>query len=115
VPLEQWAQVHPQAARELGDWARTHPPAAQLFFQWDGQHPDRSQIFVLWTIEHPMQGIDAFVATHPGWPFFDQIMQTHRPAAELFMAWCRRHPPAAQALMSHPRALEWVGRNLYRM
>jgi hypothetical protein len=31
------------------------------------------------------------------------------------MAWCRRHPPAAQALMNHPRALEWVGHNLYRM
>ena len=62
-----------------------------------------------------MQGLDAFVRTHPGWPFFNEIMERHRPAAEGFMAWCRRHPPAAQALMNHPRGLEWAGHHLYQM
>jgi len=115
VALERWAEVHPEAARELGDWAHAHPQAAQRFFEWDGHHPEKSHEFVTWTIMHPAQGIDAFIATHPRWPFFDEIMAKHRPAADAFMAWCRRHPPAAEALMNHPRALEWAGHNLYKM
>jgi hypothetical protein len=115
VPLERWAEVHPEAARELGDWAHAHPQAAQRFFEWDAHHPEKSHEFVTWTITHPAQGIDAFISTHPRWPFFDKSMAKHRPAAEAFMAWCRRHPPAAEALMNHPRALEWAGHNLYKM
>jgi hypothetical protein len=115
VPLERWAEVHPQAARELGDWARAHPQAARRFFEWDGHHPERAQEFVGWTTAHPSDGLNAFVATHPGWPFFNEVMKQHRPAADAFMAWCRRHPPAAEALMHHPRGLQWAGHNLYRM
>ena len=29
------------------------------------------------------------------------------------MAWCRRHPRAAEELMNHPRGLEWAGHHLY--
>ena len=54
-----------------------------------------------------------FVATHRGWPVFDEIMERHRPAAETFMAWSRRHPQAAEALMNHPHGLEWAGHHLY--
>ncbi len=115
MPLEQWAQNHPDAARELGDWARTHQQAARRFFEWDSRHPDKSHEFVWWTIANPMLNLDAFVATHPGWPFFNEVMQRHRPAADAFMFWCRRHPPAAQALMNHPGGLAWAGHHVYQM
>jgi len=115
VPLERWAEVHPQASRELGDWARAHPQAARRLFEWDGHHPEKAHEFVTWTITHPTEGIGVFATTHRGWPFFDEFMMKHRPAAETFMAWCRRHPAAADALMHHPRALQWAGHNLYRM
>ncbi len=115
VPLEHWAEAHPEAARELGDWAHGHPQAARRLFEWDGHHHEKAHEFVIWTITHPAEGIGAFAATHRGWPFFDEFMTKHRPAAETFMAWCRRHPPAADALMRHPRGLEWAGQNLYRM
>jgi hypothetical protein len=111
--LERWSENHPEAARELGVWVREHPNAAPLFFEWDGHHPEKSREFVFWTIASPAQPLEAFVAAHPGWPLFDRIMESHRPAAETFMAWCRRHPPAAQALMAHPGALDWAGRHLY--
>src|SRR5436305_1793895 len=96
--IEQWDRNHPQAAQELGEWVRAHPDAAAKFFEWDGHHPEKSKEFVLWTLANPGANIDAFVATHPGWPVFDRIMENHRPAAEAFMAWARRHPPAAQSL-----------------
>ncbi|HTN52548.1 MAG TPA: hypothetical protein VML50_09120 [Anaeromyxobacter sp.] len=111
--MEAWQHNHPEAARELGEWVRVHPAAAQLFFTWDGHHPERCREFVTWTIEHPRQNIDVFVMERRGWPVFDQIMEQHRPAAEAFMAWCRRHPRAAEALVSHPRGLEWAGHHLY--
>jgi hypothetical protein len=115
VPLERWAQVHPEAARELGDWARNHPEAAQRFFEWDGRHPEKAHEFVTWTVTQPSGGLDAFVATHPGWPFFKDVVERHRPAGEAFIVWCRRHPAAAEALMNHPRGLEWAGHHLYKM
>ena len=112
--IDVWAGNHPEAARELGEWVRAHPQAASLFFRWDGEHPIKSHDFVTWTITHPGQNLDAFVIAHPGWPYFDQIMERHRPAAEAFMFWARRHPAAAEALMNHPRGLEWAGRHLYQ-
>jgi hypothetical protein len=111
--LDQWAANHPEAAQELGDWVRTHPEAAARFFEWDAHHPERSRLFVIWAVNHAGLSIDVFVATHPDWPIFDQSMERHRPAAEAFLRWCRRHPPAAAALMNHPGALDWAGRHLY--
>jgi hypothetical protein len=111
--LESWSANHPQASRELGEWVKAHPQAAAKFFEWDGHHPERSKEFVTWTIYHPAENIDAFVIRHQGWRYFDQIMERHRPAAETFMSWCRRHPQAAEALVSHPRGLEWAGHHLY--
>jgi hypothetical protein len=113
IAIERWSENHPQAARELGLWVREHPQAAPLFFEWDGQHPEKSREFVTWSIYNPAQPIEGFVATHPGWAYFDRIMESHRPAAESFMMWCRRHPAAAEALMSHPGALKWAGHHLY--
>ena len=111
--IEQWSGNHPQASEELGGWVKAHPDAAARFFDWDAQHPERAHEFVTWTLYHPALGIDAFVALHPGWPQFDQIAQHHRPAANAFMAWCRRHPRAAEALMNHPGGLYWAGHHLY--
>lgn len=113
VGMERWAENHPVASEELGGWVRQHPEAASLFFQWDSQHPERAHEFVTWTIRHPGQPIEGFVATHPGWQYFDRICEHHRPAADLFMAWCRRHPEAAEALMNHPGGLYWAGTHLY--
>lgn len=115
APLERWAERHPEAARELGDWAHTHPEAARRFFEWDGHHPERAHELVEWTLAHPGEGPEAFARSHPGWPFANEVMLRHRPASEGFMAWCRRHPPAARSLMSHPRGLQWAGHNLYRL
>jgi hypothetical protein len=111
--LETWQKRHPEASRELGDWVRAHPAAAERFFTWDGEHPERSKIFVTWTIAHPGLGIGAFVVEHRGWPVFDEIAERHRPAAEGFLAWTRRHPRAAEALMRHTGGLAWAGHHLY--
>jgi hypothetical protein len=111
--LEQWSGNHPQASEELGRWVQTHPQAAARFFEWDSHHPRRAHEFVTWSIYHPNLAIDAFVALHPGWPVFDQIVLMHRPAADGFMFWCRRHPQAAERLMNHPGGLDWAGHHLY--
>jgi hypothetical protein len=111
--LETWSGNHPQASEELGVWVRNHPQAAAQFFEWDAHNPERAHEFVTWTITHPGQPIDVFVATHPGWPYFDRIAMSHRPGADAFMAWCRRHPNAAEALMNHPGGLAWAGHHLY--
>jgi hypothetical protein len=112
--LETWERNHPEASRELGDWVKAHPEAAHLFFDWDGHHPHKSKEFVAWTLAHPGDDIDVFVLSHPKWEYFDKINETHRPAAQSFMAWCRHHPKAAEALMHHERGLEWAGHHLYK-
>jgi len=112
--IERWNHNHPEAAQELGEWVKNHPEAAAQFFEWDGHHPERSREFVTWTIRHPGDNIDVFVMSHRGWPYFDVIMEKHRPAAEAFMGWCRRRPRAAEALMMHPRGLEWAGNHLLK-
>jgi len=111
--IEKWSDNHPEASRELGEWVKHHREAAHLFFEWDAQHTESAREFVTWAIAHPAQPLEAFTAMHPGWPVFDTITETHRPAAESFMGWCRRHPRAAEALMHHPRGLEWAGHHLY--
>jgi hypothetical protein len=112
--LERWNENHKEAAVELGAWVKNHPEAAARFFEWDGNHPEKSRMLVTWAIERPRQDVDVFVRAHPGWPVFDVIMEKHRPAAEAFLAWVRRHPRAAEALMNHPRGLEWAGHHLYK-
>ncbi len=112
--LERWDREHPEAARELGEWVKAHPDAAGRFFEWDGHHPEKSRAFVTWAIARPGEPIDVFVREHRGWPVFDVIMEKHRPAAEQFLGWARKHPKAAEALMSHPRGLEWAGHHLYK-
>jgi hypothetical protein len=111
--IEVWSQNHPEASQELGQWVRVHPQAAALFFEWDGHHTERAHEFVTWTIMHPAETLEVFVAAHPGWPVFDRIMETHRPAAMEFMMWSRRHPQAAESLMNHPGGLQWAGHHLY--
>lgn len=112
--IDQWSKNHPEASRELGDWVKAHPEAAQKFFEWDGHHPERSKEFVTWAITHPGDNVDVFVLAHPKWEYFDAIMEHHRPAAESFVAWARKHAKAAEALMSHPKGLEWAGHHLYK-
>ena len=111
--LETWERTHPEASRELGIWVKQHPEAARRLFEWDGQHTDRAHALVTWAIHHPEAGVQAFAASHPEWPEADQIMREHRPAANAFLAWCRRFPEAAESLMSHPGGLDWAGRHLY--
>jgi len=111
--LEQWQKNHPEASKELGDWVKAHPEAAEKFFEWDGHHPERSKEFVTWTINHPTDNIDVFALEHKGWQGFDKIMEHHRPAAEAFMAWARKHHDAAEKLMSHSGGLKWAGDHLY--
>ena len=108
--LEAWSRSHPQASVELGDWVKGHPRAARKLFEWDGAHPERSREFVTWSIRNRAGPIQTFIDLHPGWPGFDEIAAHHRPAANAFMAWCRRHPRAAEDLMSHPGGLRWAAR-----
>jgi hypothetical protein len=110
--IEQWNARHPEAARELCGWVSAHREAAHLFFEWDAAHWDRSHEFVVWAISHPAQNIDIFVAQHPGWPDFNAIAETRRPAADAFIAWCRRHPEASQELVNHRNGLHWAGNHL---
>ena len=112
--IERWADNHPEAAADLGNWVKNHPQAARRFFEWDGTHPERSKMFVTWAITHPAEGVGVFIKEHPGWPIFDEIMERHFPAAQAFVFWCRHHPEAAEALMNHPRGLQWAGNHLYR-
>jgi hypothetical protein len=116
VGIELWKDHHPEAARELGEWIRAHHGSARFFFEWDGHHPERAKGFVMWAIRHPGEGIEAFSASHANerWEQFEDIMLHHRVAADQFMAWCRRHPRAAESLMNHPRGLEWAGHHLFR-
>lgn len=111
--LEGWERNHPEASRDLGAWAREHRDAARKCFEWDAARPERSHAFVTWSIAHPNEGIRAFADTHRGWDRFDAIAREHQPALNAFMAWCRRHPKAAEALMSHPGGLAWAGHHLY--
>lgn len=111
--MEAWERNHPEASRELGLWVKAHPAAARMFFEWDARHHERAHAFVTWSIQHPNEGIRAFASQHPTWETFDDIMVHHAPAANAFMAWCRRHAPAAEALMNHPGGLDWAGHHLY--
>ena len=113
VGIERWAENHPEASAELGQWVQNHKEAARLFFEWDAGHWEKSHEFVTWAIRHHGEPIEAFIAHHPGWPVFATIMESHRPAAEAFIHWCRRHPRAAETLMNHPHGLEWAGHHLY--
>lgn len=111
--LDLWSRNHARASRELGAWVQHHPQAARMIFEWDGTHPQRSREFVTWAVANPGAPVRAFLATHPGWPTFDRIAATHRPATNRFMGWCRRHPGAAEALVAHPGGLRWAGDHLY--
>ncbi len=111
--LDMWSRNHPEASRELGNWVRNHPEAARMMFEWDGVHPERSKEFVTWAISRRGAPIQAFISTHRGWPTFDRIVSSHRPAANAFMGWCRRHPRAAEDLMYHSGGLRWAGDHLY--
>jgi hypothetical protein len=107
--LQTWAQRHPEAAQELSIWEHQHPQAAAKLYDWDQRHPDRAFELVNWAIAHPNENVDAFVMTHPGWGGIDRMLEVHRPAAEMFLVWCRRHPPAAQELASQPGGIAWAG------
>jgi len=111
--IEMWERNHPEASRELGLWVKNHAVAARQFFAWDAHHPVRSHEFVTWSISHPGEGIKVFAMTHPHWEYFEDIALNHVPAANTFMAWCRRHPEAAEALMNHQSGLDWAGHHLY--
>lgn len=115
VPLEHWSLIHGEAARDLGVWAHTYRPAARRLFDWDGQHPEESHDFVMWLIGNPKVDLDVFITHHMEWRFLTELATKHRPAIESFTMWCRRNHPAVEALMIHPRALEWVGHHLYEM
>lgn len=112
--IESWERRHPAASRELGSWVRAHPPAASRFFVWDSHHPGAAEEFVNWSLAFPGADIDVFAASHRGWEEFNWIMEHHRPAANAFMAWCRRHPEASRELMHHPGGLHWAGTHLYQ-
>ena len=115
IAIDRWADSYPQAAADLGTWARNHHEAARKFFEWDGSHPEKSRTFVTWAITRRGEGIDLFVAGHPNWPAFDRIMERHRPAAQTFVAWCRRHPNAAEAIVANPQGLKWAGNHIYKI
>jgi hypothetical protein len=112
VDIARWNSRHPEAAQELCAWVSTHREAAHLFFEWDSNHWDRSHEFVVWAITHPGENIDFFVSQHPDWQTFDGLAVTHRPAADAFIQWCRRHPEASQELMNHRNGLHWAGNHL---
>jgi hypothetical protein len=66
------------AARDLRDWIRRHPRAAVRLFVWGARHPARVRLFVAWVLGQAHAGVDGFVATHPGWPALNVILQLGR-------------------------------------
>jgi hypothetical protein len=67
-----------------------------------------------WALRYPGADIDQFAASHRAWDDFNWVMEHHRPAANAFLAWCRRHPEASRELMRHPAGLHWAGTHLYQ-
>ena len=114
VAIERWADNNPEAAAELGSWVKYHPQAARRFFEWDGTHPDQSKIFVFWAISHSRESIDVFAVQHADWPYFNELIERHRPAAKAFINWCRHHTQASEELINHPGGLQWAGNHLYK-
>jgi len=112
--IESWADIHPRAAAELGEWVNTYKEAAQAIFRWDFLYPDQTKIFVAWSNTHQGKGVEVFAAEHTDWNRFNRITREHRAAVGSFIVWCRFHPKASLTLMQHPRALHWVGKNLYK-
>lgn len=112
--IETWERRHPAAAQDLGSWVRGHDRAAGRFFTWDSRHPGAAEAFVNWSLANPRADIDDFADTHRSWDDFNWIMEHHRPAANSFMAWCRRHPDASRELMHYPAGLHWAGTHLYQ-
>lgn len=106
--IGRWNEHHPEAARDLCQWVGAYPDASRRLFEWESNHPERAHDFVTWAIHHPNQGVGAFVDAHPGWSNLDFLAETHRPGANAFLDWCRRHPRAAEALMNHPDGLQWA-------
>jgi hypothetical protein len=111
--LQHWRHKHAAAAQALGDWVKKNPRAAQRLFAWDGLHPDRTKSLVDWALSNPDEDVVAFHTKHQDWPEFQELLDKHRLELNDFAAWCRQHRDAAKALMDHPRALEWAGKNLY--
>jgi hypothetical protein len=111
--IESWERRHPAASKDLGTWVHEHPQAAERFFTWDSRHPGAAESFVDWSLAHRGADIDDFAVHHRSWDEFNSIMEHHRPAANAFMAWCRKHPDASQELMHHPAGLYWAGTHLY--
>jgi hypothetical protein len=115
MPLEHWALIHGEAARDLGVWIHTQRKAARRLFEWDGKHPEESHELVTWLLANPNVDLDVFTNHHREWRLLVDLVTNHRVAMDAFMTWCRRNRPAVEALMIHPRALEWVGHHLYEM
>ena len=111
--IESWERRHPAAAKDLGNWVHEHPQAAERIFMWDSHHPGAAESFVEWSLAKPSADIDDFAGTHHSWEEFNALMEHHRPAANAFMAWCRRHPEASRELMHYPAGLHWAGTHLY--
>ena len=113
TPLPQWKDKNPQAAQALQEWVRKNPNAARRLFAWDGAHPEQTKAMVDWALDKPRDDAIAFHTKHQDWPTFQELLDKHRDALNDFLAWARQNPEAAKDLMSHPRALEWVGKHLY--
>jgi hypothetical protein len=114
TPLPQWKDKYPQAAQALRDWVRKNPEAAKRLFAWDGAHPEQTKALVNWALDKPRDDAIAFHTKHQDeWPEFQELLDKHRNSLNDFLAWARQNSDAAKDLMEHPRALQWIGKNLY--
>jgi hypothetical protein len=113
IPLERWALIYTEAARELAVWVHSHRPAARRLFEWAGRYPEEAHDLSTWLIENPKSDLDVFATGHQDWRLFIGLSTKYRPAMDAFMTWCRRNQAAVEALMIHPRGLEWVGYHSY--
>ena len=79
-------------------WADKHPDSAKEIFKWDGEHPDRTKAFVDWAIKSKNDDAIAFHTKHNDWPEYQTLLDKHRFALDDLAAWARKFPDDAKAL-----------------
>jgi hypothetical protein len=113
--VARWADLNREPAHQLANWSRSHIKAMRHFLRWEDERPDAFRNFVLWTVRNPSQGFAAYVNSHSNGAIVEEIARDHLWSAQAFMDWCHKYPGPAEALVSSPRPLDWVGDHLYRL
>jgi hypothetical protein len=104
--LDVWPSRYPDASRALRAWFHDHPAAAAKLAEWDAKHAERVHTLILWAVTHPYEDVRLFTMARPGWTEYTPDDPEVHAALQEFVLWCRRSPPAASELATHPQAID---------